>query len=165
MRLLRQIQQLCAPETIRKTPERATLTTVVAEKVETIVTGPHIMERKITSPVILAILDAIPELAPEENKQETPVQKPTEPTVPPVRPQISFVQEKPPVYPPRRILPPAPRRGETSQHPGRRQWVVPHYLKQQIPPQSPPETHTHHPVEIVPVPEFDTKLLFLDHVR
>lgn len=68
------------------------------------------MRRKITSPVILAILDAIPELPPEENKQEARVQKPTESTVPPVRSQGSFVQEKLPVYPPRRILPPAPRR-------------------------------------------------------
>lgn len=68
MGLLREMQQLCAPETIRKTPERPSLTTVVAEKVETIVTGPHIMGRKITSPIILAILDAIPELPPEEKK-------------------------------------------------------------------------------------------------
>jgi hypothetical protein len=47
MKLLREMQQLCAPETIKKTPERPLPTTLISQKIATITApenqGPHLL--------------------------------------------------------------------------------------------------------------------------
>lgn len=139
LKILREMQALFEPETIQKItrPLPPAITTDSPQAVEK--NGSRLfLGKPITNTFILAVLDSLPVQAPPEPepipipeaKIVAPSPKPASVSsvVQPVAAKVHHALQQTR----RPVLPPAPRRGEKPQHVGRRVWVVPARVQQEL---------------------------------
>lgn len=156
--LLREMQRMFEPESIRPLPEIS-----VQEAIPERLSGPGtFLGRPITNIDVLRILESIPVVEPEPAEQPTPVinkiprrEKPSLASV--TGPVSAKISEQ--IKPKRPAPPQAPRRGDKPQHVWNRAWQVPQHVRDQIAakraltPQNSPEKKPSLPE----VPQFVTK--------